>query len=162
MRRASEKIWRGTVFIVAWANVHHLDGQVWKCDLAWAMKSDMPNFRGKVNADHPLKHTKRYENTVKLGKGPFNNYVNKMRGGRGSKNVCFCLRSGYKTVHSVRRGQKMAKFCPRSCWMTPNENSCLMSLRQAYISIHTGEYSSIHVMFKLRLKKMFSLSISNC
>ena len=36
-------------------------------------------------------------------------------GGRGSKNVCFCPRSGYKDC--PRRGgggQKMAKFCPRS------------------------------------------------
>jgi hypothetical protein len=42
-------------------------------------------------------------------------------GGRGSKNVCFCPRSGYKNC--PRRGggggQKMAKFCPRSCWMIP-------------------------------------------
>ena len=45
-------------------------------------------------------------------KGPFNNYVAKMSGGRGSKNVCFCPRSGY---------QEMAIFCPwRSCWMLPN------------------------------------------
>ena len=48
-------------------------------------------------------------------KGSFNNYVDKMRG-RGSKNVCFCPRSGYKNC--PRRGggsKKMAKFCPRSC-----------------------------------------------
>ena len=34
-------------------------------------------------------------------KVPFNNYVDKMRG-RGSKNVCFCPRSGYKNC--PRRG----------------------------------------------------------
>ena len=39
-------------------------------------------------------------------------------GVRGSKNVCFCPRSGYKNCPR-RGGQKMAKFCPRSCWMTP-------------------------------------------
>ena len=41
-------------------------------------------------------------------------------GGRGSKYVCFCPRSGYKNC--PRRGgwgQKMAKFCPCSCRMTP-------------------------------------------
>ena len=42
-------------------------------------------------------------------------------GGRGSKNVCFCWRSGYKNCPcSEGGGSKMAKFCPRSCWMTPN------------------------------------------
>ena len=39
--------------------------------------------------------------------GPFNNYVDKMRG-EGVKIVCFCPRSGWV-------GQKMAKFCTRSC-----------------------------------------------
>jgi hypothetical protein len=38
--------------------------------------------------------------------------VDKMRGGRGSKNVCFCPRAGCKNYH---QGKKMAKFCPRSC-----------------------------------------------
>ena len=32
-------------------------------------------------------------------KGAFNNYVDKIRG-EGSKNVCFCPRSGYKNVHT--------------------------------------------------------------
>ena len=36
-------------------------------------------------------------------KGSFNNYVDKMRGGEGSKNVCFCSRSGYKN-YPRRRG----------------------------------------------------------
>ena len=32
-----------------------------------------------------------------------------------------------KTVHA-RGGSKMAKFCPRSCWMTPSQNpKCHMS-----------------------------------
>ena len=35
--------------------------------------------------------------------GPFNNYVDKMRGGRGSKNSCCCPRSGYKNCPR-RRG----------------------------------------------------------
>ena len=29
-------------------------------------------------------------------KGPFNNYVDKIRGGEGVKNICFCPLSGYK------------------------------------------------------------------
>ena len=33
------------------------------------------------------------------GKGPFNNYVDKMRG--GVKNVCFCRLSGYKNCCNV-------------------------------------------------------------
>ena len=41
-------------------------------------------------------------------------------GGRGSKNVCFCPRSGYKNCPCRGGGRKMAKFCPRSCWMPPN------------------------------------------
>ena len=35
------------------------------------------------------------------------------------KNVCSCPRSGYKNCPSRERGQKMAKFCPLSCWMPP-------------------------------------------
>ena len=67
-------------------------------------------------------------------KGPFNNYVDKMREGRGSKNVCFCPRSGYRNCPR-RGGQKMAKFGPRSCCMTPkcdsyslNANAMLRSI----------------------------------
>ena len=30
------------------------------------------------------------------GKGAFKNYVDEVRGRRGSKNVCFCLHLGYK------------------------------------------------------------------
>ena len=40
----------------------------------------------------------------------------------GVKNVCFCPRSGYKNCPRRGGGAKMAKFCPRSCWMTPNTN----------------------------------------
>ena len=34
-------------------------------------------------------------------------------------NIYFCPRSGYKKCPRRGRGQKMAKFCPRSCWMAP-------------------------------------------
>ena len=53
--------------------------------------------------------------------GPFDNYVDKMREGRGSKNVCFCPRIGYKNCPRRWRvgGQKMTKFCPRSCCLPP-------------------------------------------
>ena len=48
-------------------------------------------------------------------KGPFNNYVDKMRG-EGVKMSVFVHAQGIKTVQAgVRVGQKMAKFCPRSC-----------------------------------------------
>ena len=55
-----------------------------------------------------------------FSKGPFNNYVDKMRV-EGVKNICFCPHSGYKNCQrGGRGGQKMAKFFRRSCWMTPN------------------------------------------
>ena len=38
----------------------------------------------------------RHIKTNILSQGPFNNYVDKMREGRGSKNVCFCPSSRYK------------------------------------------------------------------
>ena len=33
----------------------------------------------------------------------------------------FVHAQGIKTVHAGGGGQKKAKFCPRSCWMTPYE-----------------------------------------
>ena len=48
-------------------------------------------------------------------KGAFNNYVDKMRGGGGQKMSVFVHAQGIKTVHEGGWGQKMAKFCPRSC-----------------------------------------------
>ena len=53
-------------------------------------------------------------NSKKL-KGPFNNYVDKMRGGGGQKMSVFVHAQGIKTVHAGGGDQKMAKFCPRSC-----------------------------------------------
>ena len=41
-------------------------------------------------------------------------------GGKGSKNVCFVHAQGISTVYTGGGGsEKIAKFCPRSCWMTP-------------------------------------------
>ena len=37
----------------------------------------------------------------------------------GQKMYVFVHAQGIKTVHAGRGGQKKAKFCPRSCWMTP-------------------------------------------
>ena len=54
-----------------------------------------------------------------LPKGPFNNYVDKMRRGGGQKMSGFCPRSGYKNCPCRGGSQKMAKFCPRNCWMAP-------------------------------------------
>ena len=47
----------------------------------------------------PLQLQCRKQPNLLLGKGPFNNYVDKMRG-EGSKNVCFCPPSGYKNGHT--------------------------------------------------------------
>ena len=48
-------------------------------------------------------------------KGPFNNYVDKMRGGGGQKMSVFVHAQGMKTVHAGGGDETMAKFCPRSC-----------------------------------------------
>ena len=48
-------------------------------------------------------------------KGPFNNYVDKMRGGGCQKMSVFVHAQGIKTVLAGGGVQKMAKFCPRSC-----------------------------------------------
>ena len=49
---------------------------------------------------------------VNFDMGPFNNYVDKMRGeGGGQKMSVFIHAQGIKTVQGV----KMAKFIPRSC-----------------------------------------------
>ena len=56
-------------------------------------------------------------------KGPFNNYVYMMR--EEVKNVCFCPRSRYKNCPRRGGGSKIAKFCPRSCWMTPKKEKAI-------------------------------------
>ena len=55
--------------------------------------------------------TKEFTN---VNKGAFNNYVEKMRGGKGQKMSVFFHAKATKTVHTGK-GSKMAKFCPRSC-----------------------------------------------
>ena len=68
---------------------------------------------------------------TKLGQfcplGPFNNYnyEDKMRGGGGQKMSVFVHAQGMKTVHEG--GQKMAKFCPHSCWMLPNPSNPMLA-----------------------------------
>ena len=52
---------------------------------------------------------------VRFPKGPFNNYVDKMRGEGGQKMSVFVHAQGIKTVHEGGGDQKMVKFCPRSC-----------------------------------------------
>ena len=59
-----------------------------------------------------MSHQNRHTST---GKGSFNNYVDKMRRGGGQKMSVFVHAQGIKTVHTGWLGQKMAKFCPRSC-----------------------------------------------
>ena len=56
-------------------------------------------------------------------------------GGRGSKNVCFCPRSGYKNCPRGRGCQKMTKFCPRSCWMPPKYSLTNISLKFLWIRV---------------------------
>ena len=47
---------------------------------------------------------------MKLSKGPFNNYVDKMRGGVGQKTSVFVKAQGIKTVHAGRAGPKNGKI----------------------------------------------------
>ena len=48
-----------------------------------------------------------------VAKGPFNNYVDKMRGGGGQKMSVFVHTQSIKSVHAGGGGVK--KFCPRCC-----------------------------------------------
>ena len=43
-------------------------------------------------------------------KGAFNNYMDNMRGERGSKKVCFCFAQGIKTVFARRGGSTNGKI----------------------------------------------------
>ena len=43
---------------------------------------------------------------MQVSKGPFNNYVDKMRGGGGQKMSGFVYAQGIKTVHTGGRGVK--------------------------------------------------------
>ena len=53
---------------------------------------------------------------LEIGKGAFNNYVDKMKGGGGQKLSVFVHAQGIKTVHAGGGwGSKISKFCPRSC-----------------------------------------------
>ena len=49
------------------------------------------------------------------GKGAFNYYVDKMKGGGDQKMSVFVHAQGIKSVHARGGGEKMTKFCPRSC-----------------------------------------------
>ena len=51
----------------------------------------------------------------RLGLGTIHYLRGQDEGGRGSKNIRFCPRSGYKNCPRLGGGQEMAKFCPRSC-----------------------------------------------
>ena len=61
-------------------------------------------------------------------KGPFNNYVDKMRGGggrRGSKNVYFCPRSGFKNCPGRGGVKKWQNSVHVVCLVVLDpENSC--------------------------------------
>ena len=78
-------------------------------------------------------------------------------GGEGVKNVWFCPRSGYENC--PRRGgggQKMAKFWPRSCWMSPLKST-------QYIQEACAKYFAVHILKLKRLKTnsvMFFVSFS--
>ena len=72
-------------------------------------------FLGKKSQNAPIVKESVCPPILILAWGPFNNYMDKMRGGGGQKMSCFCPRSGYKNCPRRRGCQKMAKFCPRSC-----------------------------------------------
>ena len=55
-----------------------------------------------------------------LCRGPFNNYVDKMRWGGGQKMSVFVHAECIKTPRRGDGDQKMAKFCPSSCWLAPS------------------------------------------
>ena len=75
-------------------------------------------------------------------KGPFNNYVDKMSGGGGQKMSVFVHAQGIKTVQARGRGGlKMAKFCPRSCWMTPKITSEIF-YKLIYLSAVSRDWAS--------------------
>ena len=73
----------------------------------------------------------------KCHKGAFNNYVDKMRGGGGQKMSVFVHGQGIKTVHA---GSKMAKFCPRSCWMPPKPKSSGYQWKKASLGVRSPRY----------------------
>ena len=57
-----------------------------------------------------------------------------MKGGRGSKNVCFCPRSGYKKCARRAGGQKVAKFCPLVVECPPTQISIFEKTNQVGFS----------------------------
>ena len=59
-----------------------------------------PNFSNKVFLN--LKLSKNHLNKKCVPKGPFNNYVDKMRGGGGQKLSVFVHAQGIKTIHAER------------------------------------------------------------
>ena len=48
----------------------------------------------------------------------------------------FVHAQGIKTVHAGGGGQKMAKFCPRSCWMPPSCNNIFSIIKFIQILFH--------------------------
>ena len=64
------------------------------------------NFSICIFLHNQIRNTIR-NNVEMINKGAFRNYMDKMRG-EGSKNVCFCLRSGYKNCPR-RRGEGVKK-----------------------------------------------------
>ena len=67
---------------------------------------------------------------INFGQKYIKTAIVKMRGGRWSKNVCFCPRSGYKNCPRRGEGQKVARFCPRSYRMTPKKMAVFLSPEQ--------------------------------
>ena len=62
-----------------------------------------------------------------------------MRGGGGQKMSVFVHAKGIKAVHVGEGGQKMANFCPRSCWMPPRLK--IISLNYFQVDRHQCTYS---------------------
>ena len=88
-------------------------------------------------------------------KGAFNNYVDKMRGGGGQKCLILSTLRVWK-LSTQGGGQKMAKFWPRSCWMSPLKST-------QYIQEACAKYFAVHILKLKRLKTnsvMFFVSFS--
>ena len=93
-----------------------------------------------------------------ITKGPFNNYVVKMRAGGGQKMPVFVHAQGTKTVHAGEgEGQKMAKFCRRSCWMPPR-NFVLQRLK---ITVFRFSNFMININYKYQIPSKFSKIYQN-
>ena len=73
-------------------------------------------------------------------------------GGGVQKMSVFVHAQGIKTVHAKGGGgQKMVKFCPHSCWMTPNGPLILIMSRFIYTNDHKQPLFGLFLICSLLL-----------